>query len=177
MADTTTTTDTGAKRKRKLMVTYINAAAPGSAAVYERLGKDLEELNTEMNYETNEKENILGEVTVDIYGAKPTAEVSPFYAREGSALADRLQTIKDDRLELDDLATDVVEVHLWEPKEGSTNAFTAVKESAHIELTSTGGDTTGYQTPFTIHYGGDPVKGTFDVSTRTFAAATASTGA
>ena len=54
MADTTTTTDTGAKRKRKLMVTYINAAAPGSAAVHDRLGPDLEELNTERQYRPRE---------------------------------------------------------------------------------------------------------------------------
>ena len=34
-----------------------------------------------------------------------------------------------------------------------------------------GGDTTGYQIPFTIHYTGEKVKGTFNVSTRTFTAA------
>ena len=34
-----------------------------------------------------------------------------------------------------------------------------------------GGDTTGYQIPFTIHYTGEKVKGTFNVSTKTFTAA------
>ena len=40
MAGTTTTTDTGKKRSRKLMVNYINAAAPGETELFERLGKD-----------------------------------------------------------------------------------------------------------------------------------------
>jgi len=45
-----------------------------------------------------------------------------------------------------------------------------VKEEAYIEITSYGGDTTGYQIPFTIHYTGEKVKGTFDVSSKTFTA-------
>lgn len=170
MAGTTTTTDTGKKRSRKLMVNYINAAAPGETELFERLGKDLEEYNKEMNYETEDKENILGEVSVDIYGAKPTADVDPFYAREGSALAERIQNIVDQRLELDDLKSSVVEVHLWKKSGDSGSAYEAVKESCWIEVTSIGGDTTGYQTPFTIHYAGDPVMGTFDINTKTFTA-------
>ena len=50
-------------------------------------------------------------------------------------------------------------------------AYPAVKETVFIEVTSYGGDTTGYQIPFTIHYTGEKVKGTFNVSTRTFTAA------
>ena len=41
----------------------------------------------------------------------------------------------------------------------------------YIEVTSYGGDTTGYQIPFTLHYTGEKVKGTFNVSTRTFTTA------
>lgn len=160
----------GKKYARKLMAHYINTATSGDAS-YERLGKDLEEFNKEFNYETDDKENILGEVSVDVYGAKPTADVDPFYAREGSALAERIQNIIDNRLELDDLKTDVVDVHLWKKSGDSGTAYEAVKESAVIEVTSAGGDTTGYQTPFTLHYLGDPVVGTFDISTKKFTAA------
>ena len=160
----------GKKYARKLLAHYINTATSGEAA-YERLGKDLEEFNKEFNYETEDKENILGEVSVDVYGAKPTADVDPYYAREGSALAERIQNIIDNRLELDDLKTDVVDVHLWKKSGDSGTAYEAVKESAVIEVTSAGGDTTGYQTPFTLHYLGDPVIGTFDISTKKFTAA------
>ncbi|MCI6066881.1 MAG: hypothetical protein MR707_01425, partial [Galactobacillus timonensis] len=62
-------------------------------------------------------------------------------------------------------------VHLWKKSGDSGSAYEAVKESAVIEVTSVGGDTTGYQTPFTLHYLGDPVIGTFDISTKKFTAA------
>ena len=67
---------------------------------------------------------------------------------------------------LDDLKTQVVEVKLWEAEEGTT--FPAIREEAYIEITSYGGDTTGYQIPFTIHYTGNKETGTFDVQSRTF---------
>lgn len=37
-----------------------------------------------------------------------------------------------------------------------------------IDLFNYGGDNTGYQIPFNIHYCGDRVKGTFDTATKTF---------
>jgi hypothetical protein len=40
----------------------------------------------------------------------------------------------------------------------------------YIEVNSYGGDTTGYQIPFTLHYTGNKVKGSFDVSTKVFTA-------
>ena len=58
---------------------------------------------------------------------------------------------------------------LWNADEAG--AYPAVKESVYIEITSYGGDTTGYQIPFTIHYTGEKVKGTFNLSTKTFTAA------
>ena len=60
------------------------------------------------------------------------------------------------------------EVKLWEAAEG--DAYPATREEVYIEVTSYGGDTTGYQIPFTLHYTGNKVKGTFDVTTKTFTA-------
>ena len=99
---------------RKYLAHFINTAADGEA-VYERLGKDLEEFTPEM-----------------------AAQVE----------------------------TDVVEVKLWETAEGT--AYPAIREEAFIEVTSYGGDTAGYQIPFTLHFTGKKVKGTFDVTTKTF---------
>ena len=56
---------------------------------------------------------------------------------------------------------------LWDGEpEGTT--FPAIRAEAYIEITSYGGDTTGYQIPFTIHYTGNKETGTFDVQSRTF---------
>ena len=160
-----------AKIERKYLAHYINTAAPAenAEAAYERLGKHLTEYSPELSAEVETNENILGEVTVSIHGYKKTGSVEPFYAEKGSALFARLQTIIDDGLINDDLRTDVVDVKLWEGKDDTTS-FPAIKEEAYIEVTGYGGDNTGYQIPFTLHYTGVKTKGTFDVKTKTFTA-------
>ena len=157
-----------AKIERKYLAHYINTAA-SVEAVYERLGKDLEEFSPEMSASVETTKNILGETSILISSYEKTGAVEPYYAESGTGLFDRLQGIIDDALVLDDVKTDIVEVKLWEAAEGS--AYPAVKETAYIEVNSYGGDTTGYQIPFTIHFTGEKVKGTFDVSTKVFTAA------
>ena len=156
------------KIERKYLAHYINAATPDKESNYVRLGKDLEEFAPEMAAEVETKKNILGETNVLISGYQKTASVEPFYAEEGSALFDRLQAIIDGNLVQDALRTDVIEVKLWnEPADG---AYEAYKEEAYIEVTSYGGDTTGYQIPFTLHYTGVKTKGTFKPGENTFTA-------
>lgn len=158
-----------AKIERKYLAHYINAAQAGSEAVYERLGKDLEEFSPELSAQVDTKKNILGETSVLISSYEKTASIEPFYAETGSVLFQRLQEIIDNNLVLDDLVADVVEVKLWE--NGEDGVYPATKEDVYIEVTSYGGDTTGYQIPFTLHYTGNKVKGSFDVGTKIFTAA------
>lgn len=156
-----------AKIDRKYLAHYINVGE--DEAVYERLGKDLEEFSAELSAQVETKKNILGETSILISGYEKTGAVEPYYAESGSGLFNKLQAIIDGDLVLDDLKTDVVEVKLWEAQEGSV--FPACKEEVYIEVNSYGGDTTGYQIPFTLHYTGVKVKGTFDVSAKVFTAA------
>lgn len=158
-----------AKIERKYLAHYINTTTPGGEAAYERLGKDLEEYTPELAAEVETKKNILGETSILISSYEKTASVEPYYAEKDSALFTRLQAIIDGSLVLDDLKTDVVEVKLWEAE--TSGAYPAIREEAYIEVTSYGGDTTGYQIPFTLHYTGVKTKGTFDPSTKTFTAA------
>ena len=161
--------------ERKLMAHYIDSSTSSTPA-YERLGKDLEELNIEMNAQVETKNNILGETSTKIGSYQPTADVEPFYAEEGSGMYTRLQGIIEERKVLDDLKTTVIEVHTWvpEPVEGSTptGAYLAYRENAVIEVKSYGGDTSGYQIPFAIHHTGNRVKGYFNPSTKSFVADT-----
>ena len=101
-----------------------------------------------------------------IDGYQKQGEVSPYYAEKDDPLFTRLQAIIDGDLVLDDLKTDIVEVKLW--GEESAGAYPAIKEECYIEVSSYGGDTTGYQIPFNVHYTGVKTKGTFDVSKKTF---------
>ena len=154
-----------AKIERKYLAHYINTAK-ADAAVYERLGKDLEEFSPELAPQVDTKKNILGETSIVISSYEKTGSIEPYYAEKDSPLFKRLQDIIDNQLVLDDLKTDVVEVKLWDEAEGG--AYPAIKEEAYIEVSSYGGDTTGYQIPFTLHFTGVRTKGTFNVSTKTF---------
>lgn len=155
-----------AKIKRKFMAHYLNAAFGQDTDEYVRLGKDLEEYSPEMSANVDKKSNILGETSVVIDSYQKQGEVSPYYAEDGDPLFEKLQAIIDGDLVLDDLKTDVVEVKLWETEQ--TGAYPAVKEECYIEVTSYGGDTTGYQIPFNVHYTGVKTAGTFNVNTKAF---------
>ena len=154
--------------ERRYMAHYLNAAfsADDGTANYVRLGKDLEEYSPELSANVEKKQNILGETTVTIDGYQKQGEVSPYYAEKGDPLFTKLQAIIDGSLVLDDLKTDIVEVKLWDAE--ISGAFPAVREECYIEVSSYGGDTTGYQIPFNVHYTGVKTKGTFISTTIMF---------
>ena len=135
------------KIERKYMAHFLNAAFGSGTASYCRLGNDLEEYSPELSANVEKKNNILGQTSITIDSYQKQGEVAPYY----------------------DLKTDIVEVKLW--GEASANAYPAIKEECYIEIVSYGGDTTGYQIPFNVHYTGVKTKGTFNISTKTFTAA------
>ena len=142
------------KIERRYMAHYLNAGF-GGAENYCRLGADLEEYSPELTANVEKKSNILGQTSVTIDGYQKQGEVSPYYAEAGDPL-------------FDDLKTDIVEVKLW--GETADTSYPAVREECYIEIVSYGGDTTGYQIPFNVHYTGVKVKGKFDVKTKKFVA-------
>ena len=161
-----------AKIERKYMAHYVDAAAPGTepgTPSYVRLGKDLEEYSPELSADVQKTKNILGETSTMLTSYKKSGTVEPYYAEKGDPLFERLQAIVDGCLVLDDCNTTVVEVHLWE-EEDPESGYPAIKDDAVIEVSSYGGDATGYQIPFNLHYKGAPVKGHFKVDTKTFTA-------
>ena len=153
------------KIQRKYMAHYLNAGFAAEEAAYVRLGRDLEEYAPELNANVEKKTNILGQTSVVIDSYEKQGEVAPFYAEEGDPLFEKLQAILDGDLVLDELKTDIVEVKLWDENEG---ASPAVREECYVEIVSYGGDTTGYQIPFNVHYTGVKTKGTFAPDTCTF---------
>ena len=165
-----TTENYGTKIERKLLAHYINVNLTTPA--WERIGKDLEDLSIELNAESEDKHNILGEVetVVSSYGA--TGSVEPYFARKGTDLFAWLQDVIDNRKVLDDLKVEHLEVHAWEEPTGSGDSATypAYKETAVLVPTSYGGDYNGYQIPFELHLQGDRVAGTFAPATKTFTA-------
>lgn len=129
----------------------------GSASDWERLGKDLEEYNVELNPDTESKKNILGESSFVHNGYEETSEASPYYADTESKLFPKLQKIVDYRYKDDNCKTNALEVHLWEGDEES--GYVAWQQACYVIPTSYGGDTSGYQIPFTVNYVGERTKG------------------
>lgn len=155
------------KIDRKYMAHYIDASFSAGSEDYFRLGSDLEEFNIDLSPDTETGKNILGESTFRHNGYEVTAEADPYYANTEDAIFEPLQEIIDNRYKDDHCKTTVVEVHLWD---GTDIEFTAYREDCYVIPTSYGGDTSGYQIPFTINYVGNRVKGKFNVSTKKFTA-------
>ena len=153
------------KIERKYMAHYLNAAFSDADSEYCRLGADLEEYSPELSANVEKKTNILGQTSVVIDSYQKQGEVSPYYAEKDDPLFEKLQAIIDGDLVLDQLKTDMVEVKLWGDE---SDSYPAVKEEVYVEIVSYGGDTTGYQIPFNVHYTGVKTAGTFNVRTKTF---------
>ena len=162
--------DEAMKLERKYLAHYINPAfTTTDDAVYQRLGKDLEEFSVELNPEVETVRNILGENSVQMSGYEVTADTDPFYYATGDDFAQKVLDIALGRLTGDQCKTTYVDVVL---KPGASGAeptvVTAWREEVYVVPTSYGGDTTGVQVPFTVHFAGNRVKGTFDLSTKKF---------
>lgn len=155
------------KIERKYMAHFLDTAnlcaTTSTTAQYYRIGEDLEEYNVELNPDTELVKNILGNTRFDHNGYEPSADADPFYARNGDALFAKLQKIVDERYTGDQCKTTALEVHLWEEGTGTASGtFVAYQQPCYVVPTSYGGDTSGYQIPFTVNYVGDRVKGMFE---------------
>jgi len=156
--------ETGAKIERKYLAHYIDASFGSDAPNYVRLGKDLEQLNIEMNPDKESKQNILGESSVTVKGYAPSVTVDTYYAYAGDALYDQLEKIINDRATGSDLETTVVDVLL----DSDGTVLSAHRENVIVTPTSYGGSNDGVQIPFSYDYNGGRTEGTWDVSTKTF---------
>lgn len=155
-----------AKIKRKFFVHYLQAQT--STPTYEFIGIDNEEITVEMGANVVKTANVRGETSTSIDKYEKTLSIEPYKADSGTDLHEWLQGIIDEEKTLDDLQTNIVEVHLWET--ATAGAYPAYKEDVVVEVVSYGGNTEGYQIPFNVHYTGKRVKGKFNPETLDFTA-------
>lgn len=147
------------KIARKYMAHFLDSSFGGTTPAWYRIGEDLEEYNVELNPDTEVKKNILGNTTFNHNGYEPSADSDPFYARVGDALFTKLQNIVDTQATDDTCKTSALEVHLWDGD--AENGYVAYKQDCYVVPTSYGGDTSGYQIPYSVNYVGDKVKGKY----------------
>ena len=163
------------KIDRKYMAHLLDASFGGDTPNWTRLGKDLEEYTVELNPDTENFKNILGESSFKHNGYEVSSDADPFYAEVGDPLFEQLQKIIDERATDDTCKTKSLEVHLWEGDE--TAGYTAWQQDCYVVPSSYGGDTSGYQIPFTVNYVGERTKGKYVLSTKKFTADSAASSA
>lgn len=159
--------------ERKYLAHYLDASFNGTSATYVRLGKDLEEYNEELNPDVEVTKNILGEQSVKHSGYEVQADVDPFYYDDyDDALSNKIMEIANTRATGDKCKTTMVDV-LLKPGAEEDSAPTVVwayREDVYVIPNSVGGDTSGVQTPFTVYKAGNRVKGTWDMTKKSFTA-------
>ena len=150
------------KLNREALAHYLDTAwnkkvADASKAAFEILGDDIEELSVEMNAETSQIKNILGQTKTQDKGYTPSMDADPYYADPEKALYPKLRDIAMERLTGDECKTLMLEV-IVEDLEATTH--TAYVREVMVKPTSYGGDTEGFNIPFTVSEDGAWAKGT-----------------
>ena len=150
------------KLNREALAHYLDTAwnkkiADASKAVFEILGEDIEEMSVEMNPETEQRKNILGQTKTIDSGFTPTMSADPWYANTDSKLYTHMKEIVFEQLKGDERKTLMLEV-IVENTESETH--TAYLREVKVTPTSYGGGTEGFNIPFTVDFDGAYAKGT-----------------
>lgn len=159
----------GERVSRKYYAHAIDASFGSSTPDWYRLGDDLDNFSVDLNPDTENNKNILGNTSFRHNGYEPSASAEPFYAKAGDKLFERLQHIIDTLATGDECKTTALEVHLWKKDSAKYEATT---QECYVVPTSYGGDTSGVQIPFDVNYIGDKTIGAFDSSTGAFSRGT-----
>lgn len=144
-----------ARLKRSAHRIFLNTAG-SSAAKWNWIGKDITELNVAMNGSFETQKNIRDETSVTDTGYAPSLEATPVYADPDDPNYDFIQNLALERLSGDAAKAEYMEVIVKDTEDTNHLAY---KEDCIIEVGDYGGDTSGYQIPFTIHPAGNRVKG------------------
>ena len=150
------------KLNREAMATYLDTkfntkVSQAAEAEFEIIGDDIEEMSVELNADTEQIKNILGQTKTRDNGYTPSMDADPFYADPEKKLYPKLRDIAMDRLKGDDCKTLMLEV-IVEDTEAETHK--AWLREVTVKPQSYGGGTEGVNIPFTVNEDGACVEGT-----------------
>lgn len=150
------------KLNREALATYLDTTFNSSVsevaeATFEIIGDDIEEMSVELNSDTEQIKNILGQTKTRDNGYEPSMEADPFYADPSKNLYAKIRDIAFGRLKGDECKTLMLEVIV---EDTSATSHTAYVREVMVKPTSYGGDTAGFNIPFTVSEDGASVKGT-----------------
>ena len=150
------------KLKREALAHYLDSAwnkkvADVDKATFEILGDDIEEMSVELNADTSQMKNILGQTKTTDNGFTPSMSADPWYANTESKLYPHMRDIVLEQISGDERKTLMLEV-VVEDTEAETHL--AYVREVKVTPTSYGGGTEGFNIPFTVDFDGAFVKGT-----------------
>lgn len=151
------------KLNREALAHYLstgfkNKKASEAAQVddWEVIGDDIEDMSVEMNPDTEQTKNILGQTKTTDNGYEPSMEADPFYADPDKKLYPTLRDIALGRKKGDECKTLMLEV-LVEDSENTKHL--AYAQEVIVKPNSYGGGTEGVNIPFTVSEDGERIKG------------------
>lgn len=149
------------KLNREAFAQYLDTGwnkkvADANKAAWEILGEDIEEMSVEMNPDTSQTKNILGQTKTVDNGFAPTMSADPWYANTESKLYPHLRDISFEQLKGDERKTLLLEV-IVEDTEADT--YPAYVREVKVTPTSYGGGTEGFNIPFNVEFDGAWTKG------------------
>lgn len=123
------------------------------ATNWEAIGVDMDDLSKELNPDTESSKNVLCETTFKHNGYEPSIDASPYYADSDSALYEKLRdaALHEKYGDADIKGYYVEAVFEDDAVNGVLTSTEAAKRDAYLVPQSIGGDTSGFQIPFTIN--------------------------
>lgn len=150
------------KLNREALAHYIDSGwnkkvSDASEAEFELIGDDIEDMSVEMNPDTSQTKNILGQTKTVDNGFAPTMSADPWYADPEKKIYPHLRDIALEQKKGDERKTLMLEVIVEDTEETEHLAY--VRE-VKVTPTSYGGGTEGFNIPFNVEFDGAWVKGT-----------------
>ena len=150
------------KLTREALAHYLDTAwnkkvADADKAIFESLGDDIEDMSVEMNPDTTQMKNILGQTKTTDNGFTPSMSADPWYANTDSKLYPHMRDIVMEQISGDGRKTLMLEVIV---EDTEATEHTAYLREVKVTPTSYGGGTEGFNIPFTVDFDGAFVKGT-----------------
>ncbi len=150
-----------AKLNREALGHYLDTdfhtkVSEAAEAQFEIIGDDIEEMSVELNSDTEQIKNILGQTKTKDNGYTPSMEADPFYADPDKKLYPKLRDIAMGRLKGDECKTLMLEVIVEDTE--AANHLAWLRE-VMVKPNSYGGSTEGFNIPFTVSEDGDSQKG------------------
>ena len=150
-----------AKLNREALGHYLDTdfhtkVSEAAEAQFEIIGDDIEEMSVELNSDTEQIKNILGQTKTRDNGYTPSMDAEPFYADPDKKLYPKLRDIAMDRLTGDACKTLMLEVIVEDT--AAENHLAWLREVS-VKPQSYGDDTAGFNIPFSVSEDGDSQKG------------------